>query len=287
MSRALLACLLIISLSSLASAQQPSSAAATPHWIWSSHKPSADQTVHFRKTFNIRGRVASARLYATADDAATVYIDGRQALELQGWQKPQFKDVTALFKDERPRGSHVVAVRGTNGKGSAGVLIKLDLDLGRGGPRTIVSDDSWRTSPQAAENWEQTAFDESKWPAAVSVGKLGDKPWTAVNVAALVSAAKLRAPAATPIAQLKIAKGFQVELLYSVPKEVEGSWVSMCTDPQGRLIVCDQNGAMLRRRRCGRTCGGSSKVAPFWPGPSAARNARGAGADGIPWSPAC
>ena len=45
---------------------------------------------------------------------------------------------------------------------------------------------------------------------------------------------------ATPGDQLKVAKGFKVELLYSVPKEVEGSWVCMTDLPDGRLVVSDQ-----------------------------------------------
>jgi putative hemolysin len=45
---------------------------------------------------------------------------------------------------------------------------------------------------------------------------------------------------ATPVDQLKVAKGFKAELLYTVPKDKEGSWVSMCTLPDGRLIVSDQ-----------------------------------------------
>jgi putative heme-binding domain-containing protein len=45
---------------------------------------------------------------------------------------------------------------------------------------------------------------------------------------------------ATPAGQLKVAKGFKVERLYSVPKEKEGSWVCMTTLPDGRLIVSDQ-----------------------------------------------
>jgi len=53
-------------------------------------------------------------------------------------------------------------------------------------------------------------------------------------------------PEATPIAKLKVAKDFKVELLYSVPKDKEGSWVSMCVDPKGRLIVCDQYGGLYR-----------------------------------------
>jgi len=41
---------------------------------------------------------------------------------------------------------------------------------------------------------------------------------------------------ATPGDQLKVAKGFKVELLYSVPKEEQGSWVNMTDLPDGRLI---------------------------------------------------
>ncbi|MCA9269466.1 MAG: c-type cytochrome, partial [Planctomycetales bacterium] len=41
--------------------------------------------------------------------------------------------------------------------------------------------------------------------------------------------------------------GFEVELLYSVPKGDQGSWVSMCVDPKGRLIVSDQGGQGLYR----------------------------------------
>ncbi len=53
-------------------------------------------------------------------------------------------------------------------------------------------------------------------------------------------------PPATDPDTMKIAKGFKVELLYSVPKDEQGSWVSMCVDPKGRLIVSDQYGALYR-----------------------------------------
>ena len=45
---------------------------------------------------------------------------------------------------------------------------------------------------------------------------------------------------ATPGGELKVAKGFKVELLYSVPKEEQGSWVCMTNLPDGRLVVSDQ-----------------------------------------------
>ena len=51
---------------------------------------------------------------------------------------------------------------------------------------------------------------------------------------------------ATPAAAVKIKEGFKVELLYSVPKDIQGSWVSMTADEKGRLIVSDQYGSLYR-----------------------------------------
>jgi putative heme-binding domain-containing protein len=51
---------------------------------------------------------------------------------------------------------------------------------------------------------------------------------------------------ATPIDRIKAADGFQVELLYSVPGEDQGSWVNLCTDDKGRLLVSDQFGGLYR-----------------------------------------
>ena len=51
---------------------------------------------------------------------------------------------------------------------------------------------------------------------------------------------------ATPIDRIKVAKGFKAELLYSVPSETQGSWVNLCTDNKGRLLVSDQFGGLYR-----------------------------------------
>ena len=42
-----------------------------------------------------------------------------------------------------------------------------------------------------------------------------------------------------------MAEGFEAELVYTVP-DGQGSWVSLTTDPKGRLIACDQYGAIYR-----------------------------------------
>ncbi|HUE73901.1 MAG TPA: c-type cytochrome [Pirellulaceae bacterium] len=54
------------------------------------------------------------------------------------------------------------------------------------------------------------------------------------------------AASATPVDKIKVLKDFRVELLYSVPKEKEGSWVSLCNGPNGTLIACDQGGGLYR-----------------------------------------
>src|SRR5947209_13894818 len=70
---------------------------------------------------------------------------------------------------------------------------------------------------------------------------------------------KGKAPAATPAGALKVAKDFKAELLYSVPKDKQGSWVNLTADPKSRLIVSDQYCPLYRitpppvRDRAGRT----------------------------------
>ncbi|MCA9134416.1 MAG: heme-binding protein, partial [Planctomycetales bacterium] len=51
---------------------------------------------------------------------------------------------------------------------------------------------------------------------------------------------------ATPVERIKAAAGFQVELLYSVPSEEQGSWVNLCVDDKGRLLTSDQFGGLYR-----------------------------------------
>jgi putative heme-binding domain-containing protein len=49
-----------------------------------------------------------------------------------------------------------------------------------------------------------------------------------------------------PARSLKIPKDFRVELVYSVPKDEQGSWINLSVAPNGRLIASDQNGSLYR-----------------------------------------
>lgn len=95
--------------------------------------------------------------------------------------------------------------------------------------------------------------------AALSVSACAGLSWTAPAAAQAQKAAQKKAaqkkgrpgpsgpaPAATPAEKLKVLKGFKAELIYAVPRETEGSWVSLTTDPKGRLIASDQYGKLFR-----------------------------------------
>ncbi|MDZ4697999.1 MAG: c-type cytochrome [Deltaproteobacteria bacterium] len=52
---------------------------------------------------------------------------------------------------------------------------------------------------------------------------------------------------ATPVSAIKAPPGFQVELVYSAPRETQGSWISIAVDNQDRLIASAQHETGLFR----------------------------------------
>ena len=51
---------------------------------------------------------------------------------------------------------------------------------------------------------------------------------------------------ATPVNLINAPDGFEVELLYSVPSDQQGSWVALCIDDLGRIIASDQYAGLYR-----------------------------------------
>ncbi|MGC1274074.1 MAG: heme-binding protein, partial [Planctomycetaceae bacterium] len=100
-----------------------------------------------------------------------------------------------------------------------------------GSRQDIVTDGSWQAATAA----------KGPWGEPVVLGKLGMAPW-----GDLPFGDALAAPASTPIDAITVPKDFAIDLIYSVPKGTEGSWVSLTTDDKGRLIACDQYGGLFR-----------------------------------------
>ena len=215
-----------------------------PDWIWLGESAGDDQTVLFRRQFRTPpGRISGAKLYASCDNAMTVWVNGTEVLKHGSWESPAFKDIAEFVT----RGQNVIVVRGRNAGGAAGLVAKLVIETDRGdGEFEIVTDTDWKVNSAQPEGFQQLDFDDSDWESATKVADIGDGPWTQITTATLAAAVALREPQATPIELLTVKDGFHVELLYSVPKDQQGSWVNMCTLPDGRLIVSDQYGGLFR-----------------------------------------
>jgi putative heme-binding domain-containing protein len=65
-------------------------------------------------------------------------------------------------------------------------------------------------------------------------------------VFALWLLASARPANAAPAGKIKLPPGFRAEVVYTVPLDKQGSWVSLTVDDKGRILAGDQNGAIYR-----------------------------------------
>jgi putative heme-binding domain-containing protein len=110
----------------------------------------------------------------------------------------------------------------------------LGLQLHKGPPMRVEFKDL-KLRRLDTKDGQQILEQFSKTPAPGRAKK--DTPKPSATSATEVGGARNRA---AEIRGLNVAKGFQVETVYSVPKETQGSWVSMTVDDKGRLIASDQ-----------------------------------------------
>jgi putative heme-binding domain-containing protein len=68
---------------------------------------------------------------------------------------------------------------------------------------------------------------------------------------------------ATPASELTLAPGFKAELLYTVPKNDQGSWVALTVDHKGRLLAGDQYGGVYRLTPPAPGSTGPTRVEPL------------------------
>ena len=168
-------CLFVVALLALA----PSLHAQTPEWLWF-QKTDGTDIRFFRKTFTVEGRVSAAELVATADDKLEVFLNGERVLQNSAWQTPSKADLTTKLVS----GLNVLAIRAENrGSSAAGALAKLEITSNKG-KTLLVTDASWKASAKEEANWNRAGFDDSKWAAPKSLGKLGVGPWHDVLAAA-------------------------------------------------------------------------------------------------------
>ena len=199
-------------------------------WIW--NQGSAAQKCFIRKQFKVAD-VKSAVLIATCDNGMTVRINGKKVATSSEWSQPVTVSVGSELKD----GINEITVDANNEGGIGGFVLKLEMVHGGGGKSYIVTDSSWTI----AKDKEFSDLYDVK-----PVGKMGVGPWNNVFANPGGGGNDLLKNS-VPRGVFQAPEGFQVELLYDVPKETQGSWVSIAFDGKGRLIASDQGGKGLYR----------------------------------------
>lgn len=218
---------------------------ATPSWVW--YGEAGDNAkMMMRREIEVQGEIQTATLAFCADNQSEVFINGRKAASSDDWGQLTTADIGSRLT----AGKNTVGVTAKNDNGPAGVLFFLRIQYKDGKVVDVVSDENWKATNDAKGPWRDAGFDDASWQSPKVLGKLGqaglawsDKMKSEELVIALGSgnASEFKPEIA---ANAKVPEGFKIEKIFHVPRPM-GSWVSLTTDPKGRLIASDQGGAGL------------------------------------------
>jgi putative heme-binding domain-containing protein len=203
---------------------------AAPEWIWIAKEAKENEAITLRKAFEVPGAVRKASLTATCDNFAKLFINGKAVGDVRDWKDAVRTDVRAQVRT----GRNEIKIEAKNREGIAAAVAVIEIELTDGRKLKVETSADWEAAPAGSSQFK---------PAAV-LAKYGDGPWG--DVFSTAQAQQKQAETATAPATLKAPPGFTVELLYTVPKADEGSWVALTVDPKGRLIAADQYGGLYR-----------------------------------------
>lgn len=212
-----------------------------PQWIWRSERSESNDPLYLRHTFHLPSEAKSARLYATCDNEATVWINGKVVGDCPDWKYP-IKNTNA--RSFLKAGKNTIAVKAANRGGVAAFVFKLHVEMADGSVQHIVSDTNWKLADEVSGQWQTGAVNAANWNAkSKTLGEFGKQPWGQPGIGADQASGSGYYDAD----QITVPEGFHVELIHTVPKPRQGSWVSLTVDEQGRLYASDQGDAGLFR----------------------------------------
>ncbi|MDF1656915.1 MAG: c-type cytochrome [Verrucomicrobiales bacterium] len=220
-------------------------ATLSPKWIWTKAKAAPEETIFIRKTIPVPENFTRALLVAAGDNEIKVNVNGApRAFASTDWGKPLIEDISDQLEAGK---TLLIGASAKNAGGIGGAFVLVEFTHEDGSKSRIVSDETWSSSEAAQKGWFRPGFKpNASWKKSVVVNDLGSGPWAKVSEALLSDLLDIRVPQATAVEDINLAEGFNAELLYSVPKSDQGSWVAMTIDDKERLIVSDQYGSLYR-----------------------------------------
>lgn len=211
----------------------PASAQEKSQWIWPTSNSKAGEKAYFRTVVELKDAPKSATFFGSCDNAFVLYVNGEKIGSHGEWQTRAKFDLAKKLK----KGKNVIALEGINEDGIAAIHCELSIVEADDSKVRVVTNKSWKTSFEAPAGWSGADFDDAAWKAPHSFGTMGVGPWGNLTGGSTPGSS-------TPVEAMKTLPGFEVELVYSVPKGEQGSWVSMTSKPDGSLIVSDQGGSL-------------------------------------------
>lgn len=218
-------------------------AGPTPHWVWD-QQAEADEELFFRREFAVAAVPKKARLSVSCDNNCRIYVNGTRVASDDSWESPTVVDVAKHLV----AGKNVVALHCWNDGGPAAMALRLAWQQ-NGKTIVVVTDRTWSCHDDDPDDWDRVGFDDSGWAAVRDHGPLGgDVVWSSRHDKdALGSDVDAYAPQVaivdwevdTPNEQPPVMR------LLDVPREL-GSWVSLASDPKGRLYSSSQGGGLYR-----------------------------------------
>ena len=191
---------------------------AVPQWIWGAE---SGKNYVVKKTFT--GPVKKAVLQLTCDNGFVAKFNGQEVAKGNEWAQSSKVDITKHVVD----GENTLLVDAFNEGGVAAFVARITLTRNDGSTEFLSTDETWGVAEKA---------DAAEWAKPKIIGKLGDAPWNDPFSGGAVGNAKFNT-----------LPGFQVERLFTVPKDELGSWVCIAFDNKGRLIASDQGDKGLCR----------------------------------------
>ncbi|MCE9631440.1 MAG: DUF1553 domain-containing protein [Planctomycetia bacterium] len=139
-------------------------------WIWSNDLAASPpgEKLTFRRTFDLPAVVVHAAVVVSADNEATLFVNGKRAAAANEWTQPVFE----LLSSDLRQGKNEIVITAANATagGPAALRAEIRCLLADGSKVTIATDDSWQWTAATPDGKGQfpKAAEPADWaPAAV------------------------------------------------------------------------------------------------------------------------
>ena len=165
-----------------------SGAPGTARWIWFSEPGNPVEQASagkrwFRTVLEVPAdrTIKQATVTMTADNAFTLFINGRQVAAGNEWFKPVKADIRAAVTP----GKLVIAVEAENfesaAPNAAGLLGCVTIEFTEGAPLVLYTGKGWKSHDREVTGWTEAAFKDDLWTPARILGRNGMAPWMSLS----------------------------------------------------------------------------------------------------------